>query len=121
MVDVDRQPDRRSLQAGERADDGGRCGRAIELPARATRDDLRRAAVQDDGRVAGRHVHCGGDLVQLVPERRVVDLGRRRDVGAEEAHVEPPEPAQRTEPLALPANRIHRSAPVHADAKAPRL
>ena len=68
-----------------------------------------------------RDVHGGCDLVELLPERGVVHLSRRRDVRAEEAQVEAAKAAQRAEAFALAANRVNGGAPVHLNAEAPGL
>ena len=121
VIDVDRQPGRRALQAREGTDDRGRGGLAVELPPGAARHDLGRPSVQHDRRLPGRHVHRSRDLVQLVAEGGVVHLRRRRDIGTEETHVEPPEAAQRAESFPLPAHRVDRRTPVDPDTKAARL
>ena len=53
-------------------------------------------------------------------ERGLVDLGRRMDVGAEDAHADPAEAAQRPEAVALPPGGLDAGAPVDLDAERAR-
>ena len=57
------------------------------------------------------------DARHLELERSPEDARTRRDVGAEEADVEPLEAAQRAESLPLPARLGDGGAPVHGDAE----
>ncbi len=120
-VDAHGQADGIAVQAGKRTHDRGRRGAPVERASCAARDDRRGQAVQHDRRLAVRRVDGVLDAVEPVPEGTVVRLGRRRDIGPEEPHVEPAEAAQRAEPLALPANGVDRRLPVDADAQPARL
>ena len=53
-------------------------------------------------------------------ERGLVDLGRRMDVGAEDAHADPAEAAQGAEAVALTPGRLDARAPVDLDAERAR-
>ena len=68
-----------------------------------------------------RRVDRALDPVEPVAQGSVVHLGRRCDVGAEEAQVEAAKAAQRAEALALPPHRVHGSRPVDLDSEPPRL
>jgi hypothetical protein len=120
-VDAHGETDGFAAEARERPDERRGRSTAIEHLARPAGDDRGRQAVQDDRRVAVRRVHRPLDPVEPVAERRVVDLGRRGDVGAEEAEVEPPEAAERAEALSLAPDRVHCRSPVDLDPEAPGL
>ena len=62
-----------------------------------------------------RRVDRSFDPVEPVPQRRVVDLGRWGDVGAEEPKVEAAEAAEGAEALALPAHGRYVRRPAVAD------
>src|SRR5204862_1356577 len=79
-VDLDWESDRLAPQPGEGAHDriGGRM--AVENPPGSTGDDHRIQSVEDDRGIAVRSVDAGRNLVELVLERRIVDLRWRSDV-----------------------------------------
>jgi hypothetical protein len=62
-------------------------------------------------------VHRSRDLAEHVLERGVLDLRARRDVGAEEAEIEPAEAADRPEAGALVLDGVDGRGPVGADSQ----
>ena len=107
-VEADRESDGLALQAGEGTHDGGGGRMAVENPARPAGNDHWTQTVEDDGGIAVRSVDRGGDLIELVLERRVVHLRRGSNVCAEEAQVQATKTAKRPETLTLPADGIDR-------------
>ena len=120
-VDLDGQPNGLAVQARQGANDRGRGGMAVEYVAGAARDDFGPESAQNDRRLAVRDVDRGRDLVELVLQGHVVDLRRGRHIRPEEAQVEPAEPAQRPEAVALPAHCVDGCMPVHTDPEVPGL
>ena len=88
---------------------------AVEPQARPAGQDDRRPPREPQRRVAVAPVDPRRDLVELVLERSVVRLRRRRDVGAEQAHADAAEPANRRRALALAQGRRDGAAPVDGD------
>ena len=93
--------------------------RSSSRPGRpGTVDGLQPA--QSQGGVAVLLVDLLRDLSDEVLERRLVDLGRRMDVGAEDAYAEPAEAAERAEAVTLPTGGLDARAPVDLDAECAR-
>ena len=111
---------RRPLEGRERSDDDDLGRAALERYPGAPCDDVRLQAAKDDRRLARRLSERRGHAPDLVTERGVEDLGRRRDVGAEETRVQAAESPHRGEALALVPGRHDRRRPVGAHAELPR-
>ena len=121
-IEPHRQRDRlAALEPGERADDpclGGLCG---EPPAGLPGHDLDREAAAHELRLDVALVDLAREAGELEVERGRVGLDGRRDLGAEEARLQPPEAADRAEALALAGGRLDRRGPVGLDAERRRL
>ena len=117
-----RQRDRlAALEPGERSDDPRSGDVLCELPAGLSRDDLDGEPAPHELRLDMPLVDLAGELGELVVERSVVGLHRRRDLGAEEPGLQPFEAADGAEALALARGRIDRRRPVGLDAERRRL
>jgi hypothetical protein len=81
--------DGQPLEACERGDDRRGGGFAVELPARSAGHDLRVQAAEAQRGVAVRLVDLASQLRDDEVQRRLVHLGRRVDVGAEDADADP--------------------------------
>jgi hypothetical protein len=57
------------------------------------------------------------EATDLERQGRFVDPRRRRDLGAEDPHVEAPEASERAETVALPLRKFNRGVPVRTDAE----
>ena len=107
--------DGRTGQAGQRVDDDLGGGGSVELPAGARANGDRAEFAKPNSRLARRGVDAAGESRQLVVERRPVHAHRRCDVRAEDAHLDPPEAAQRPEPASFALSRGDGVLPVHRD------
>ena len=95
-----------------------RARRAPDRPASGTTTGFRpRSSTRGVARVAGDRLRQASDLVA---EPGVVDLRRRRDVGAEDAHLQALEAAHGAEALALAPGGVDGRRPVDLDAEPPR-
>jgi hypothetical protein len=117
LLDLHRQRGGCAREGREGPDDRRRRGLSVEHAADALRDHERLEPLQDDRRLADGLVELLRELRQLIVERGLVDLRRRRDVGAEHAHADPLEAAERAEAVALLERRVDRRAPVGLDAE----
>ena len=118
--DAHRQADRRAAEAGERADDrrlGG--GASSARPVRAGTSTGRRPR-SSIAASRGLCATAGREPLHVVPERGVVDAHRRRDVGAEDARLEPAVAAERAEAVALATRGLDRGRPVDGEAELAR-
>ena len=57
------------------------------------------------------------EAVELEPERRFVDTRRRRELGPEDTHPDPPKAAEGTEFVPVAPGQLNRGVPVGADAE----
>ena len=110
-----------ALEARERVHDRVAGRRAVERHAGARGQDDGLQAVQDDRRVAVRAVDGPRHPADLEDERPLEHARRRRDVGAEDAHADPAETADRADAVALVERQLDGGAPVGLDAEADRL
>jgi hypothetical protein len=112
-VEHDRERDRLpALEPRQGAHDPSGCDVPREPPARLPRHDLDLEALPDELRLDVALVDRAREPVQLEVERRVVHADRRHDLGAEEARLQPLEPAHRPEPLSLARRGVDRRGPV---------
>ena len=66
-------------------------------------------------RIAVRPVDRPREAVQLEAERRFVDARRRRELGPEDSHADPPKAAQGTKSVPVAPRKSNRGVPVGAD------
>ena len=117
-VDPDRKRDRRAaLERPQGADEHVRRFLAVENLAVLARDDFRLEPAELYGGVAVRPVDVMSDQRQLVGERRVPRLHRRRDLRTEQANLQPLQAAQRPEAAAAIRGGGDRRVPVDLDAE----
>ena len=121
-IEHDRQRDRLpALEPREGADDPVRRHVPREPAAGLPRDDLDSEPAADELRLDVSLVDRAREPGELEVERRLVDLHRRRDLGAEEARLQPLETADGAEALSLLRGRLDRGRPVRLDAERGRL
>ena len=117
LLDLDGQGRVGAGERGERADHGRGSPVTAQLAAGVSLDEHRLQPVQHDCRLALRLVELERDLAELVLERRLVDLRRRRDVRAEDPDADALKAAQRPETLSLAPRGVDRGGPVGLDAE----
>ena len=111
-----RERDRRAaVEARERPHDDDRGGLAVEPAAGPALDDTNGETLAHELGVDARDVDRAGDLVELVGDRSVVGLDRRRDVDPEEARAQALEATHGPEAPTLGRGGLDRSAPVGLD------
>src|SRR5207247_10472180 len=76
--------------------------------------------MQDDRGVAMRGADREADPSELEVQGTLPDARRRRDVGAEDAHADPPEATEGPKTVAVPPGELYRGRPVGLDADAHR-
>jgi hypothetical protein len=122
-LDPNRERDRQALEARERGDDGRRRGFPVELASGPARHDLRLEPAEPKRGVAVSLVDLTRELADDEVECRLVDLGRRMNVCAEDPHADPAQAAEGAEAVALAASGLHARLPVdfHAELARPHL
>ena len=116
-VDPDRKRDRRAALERPRARDDTSAASSRSSLAVLARDDFRLEPAELYGGVAVRPVDVMSDRRQLVGERRVPRLHRRRDLRTEQANLQPLQAAQRPEAAAAIRGGGDRRVPVDLDAE----
>jgi hypothetical protein len=108
------------LDAGERLDDCGPRGRAVESSAGTPRHDRGLQPAEDHRRVTVGMVDHAAHPGELEPERALENLRGRGHVRAEDLDADPAQAAKRRHAVSACQRRVNRRVPVRLDAEVRR-